>query len=80
MESITENVVERRRYWSLFSFIAELKRELKRVSWISGLELKKATKAVIFSTFVFGFGIYLIDLMIKAFLTMLGFLFRRISG
>lgn len=66
--------------WSLFRFIADLKQELKKVSWTSPRELKQATKAVIISTFAFGFGIYIVDLVIKGALTTIGMLFRWVFG
>jgi len=75
-----EAAKEEHRRWSLFRFIEELKNELKKVSWTSVAELKTATKAVIISTFAFGFGIYLVDLVIKGALTTVSTLFRWVFG
>lgn len=51
-----------------FTFISELKEELKKVSWTTKAELISATKIVIVSVFLFGIGIYLMDLGIKGIL------------
>lgn len=53
-----------------FTFISELKEELKKVSWTTRAELISATKIVIISIFAFGIGIYLMDLAIKGVLEM----------
>ncbi|MFI5334708.1 MAG: preprotein translocase subunit SecE [Chlamydiales bacterium] len=52
--------------------IREYKEELKRVSWTTKDELKLLTKVVIGTTFVFGLGIYIVDLVIKGFLHLIG--------
>ena len=52
----------------LFSYLEELKAELKKVSWTTQEELLFSTKVVILSIFVFGFGIYFFDLVIKGIL------------
>ena len=46
-------------------FVQDLKEELKKVSWTTKEELLSCTKVVVLSTFIFGMGIYLVDLMIK---------------
>lgn len=51
-----------------FSFISNLKEELKKVSWTTKAELVSATKIVLISIFCFGLGIYAIDLIIKGLL------------
>ncbi|NGX36997.1 MAG: Protein translocase subunit SecE [Chlamydiae bacterium] len=48
-----------------FTFISDLKEELKKVSWTTKAELISATKTVIIATFAFGMGIYVVDLAIK---------------
>ncbi len=48
-----------------FTFISELKEELKKVSWTTKAELASATKSVLIATFCFGIGIYVVDLFIK---------------
>lgn len=50
---------------SRMDYIRELKSELKKVTWTAKEELALSTKVVIGSTFVFGMGIYLSDLLIK---------------
>jgi preprotein translocase subunit SecE len=75
-----ETAKETPKRWSLYRFIEELKQELKKVSWTSASELKTATKTVIISTFAFGFGIYLVDLVIKGALATVGMLFRWFFG
>jgi len=47
------------------SFIADLKQELKKVSWTPKEEIVQATKIVIGSTFFLGFSVYLVDLFVK---------------
>ncbi len=53
---------------SIFTFIQEMKAEMKKVSWTSKKELKFSTKMVILTTFVFGFAIYCVDLCVKGLL------------
>lgn len=48
-----------------FSYVQELKEELKKVTWTTKAELVTCTKIVIGATFVFGLGIYIADLLIK---------------
>jgi preprotein translocase subunit SecE len=62
------------------SFLSEVKTELKKVSWTSKQELLLSTKVVIYSTFIFGFGIYFSDLGMKSLLDGLALVFRRIFG
>ncbi|MDN3506615.1 MAG: preprotein translocase subunit SecE [Simkaniaceae bacterium] len=54
-----------------FSFISELKEELKKVSWTTKTELVSATKIVIISIFCFGIGIYAVDLVVKGLLELI---------
>jgi preprotein translocase subunit SecE len=62
------------------SFIQELKDELKKVTWTTKEELKISTKVVIGSTFLFGLGIYLFDLMIKGALDFIALVVHYIFG
>lgn len=48
-----------------FTWIGELKEELKKVNWTTKAELIFCTKVVLWSTLLFGLGIYAIDLVIK---------------
>lgn len=50
---------------SLFTYIQELKEELKKVSWTTMVELRFSTKMVVLTTVFFGLGIYLVDFFIK---------------
>ncbi len=53
------------------TFLSELKDELKKVSWTTKAELISATKVVVISTFCFGLGIYVVDLVIKGVLALI---------
>jgi preprotein translocase subunit SecE len=46
-------------------YLQEFKDELKKVTWTSKDELRFFTKIVVGATFVFGIGIYVVDLLIK---------------
>jgi preprotein translocase subunit SecE len=76
MES-KRNIAKKRK--SLFTYIQELKDELKKVSWTTSEELKFSTKMVVLTTVFFGLGIYLVDFFIKGSLdsirTVLHFIF-----
>lgn len=48
-----------------FAWVSGLKEELKKVSWTTKSELAFCTKIVLWSTLLFGLGIYLVDLSIK---------------
>ncbi len=63
-----------------FSFIKELKEELKKVSWTTKAELLTCTKIVVFSTIVFGLGIYVMDLAIKGALELIKMTVHFIFG
>lgn len=64
----------------LFSFIQELKDELRKVSWTTKDELKLSTKLVVGATFFLGLGIYLFDLVIKGALDFVAFVVHFIFG
>jgi preprotein translocase subunit SecE len=72
-----KNVVKNRK--SIFTYIQELKDELKKVSWTTQEELRFSTKMVVLTTIFFGLGIYLVDFFIKGSLdsirTVLHFIF-----
>lgn len=69
------NRSEKKKMKDPFTFIGELKEELKKVSWTTKAELLAATKAVVLATFTFGMSIYLVDLAIKGTLDLI----KRIS-
>jgi preprotein translocase subunit SecE len=60
--------LDKRKRRDPFSFISDLKEELKKVSWTTKAELLSATKIVVISVFAFGIGIYIMDLAIKGIL------------
>jgi preprotein translocase SecE subunit len=62
------------------SYFREVQNELKKVTWTSRQELIHSTKAVIITTFVFGFSIYLADLVVRGFLDGVGYLARLVLG
>ena len=62
------------------SYFREVQNELKKVTWTSKGELIFCTKAVIIATFVFGFSIYLIDLIIRSGLDLAGVFVRIMFG
>ncbi len=61
-------------------YIRELKEELKRVSWTSKEELFLSTRIVVGSVFVFGLGVYLVDLVIQGSLSGLHTLVFKVIG
>jgi preprotein translocase subunit SecE len=63
-----------------FSYIQELKDELKKVSWTTKEELMLSTKVVIGAIFLFGIGIYLFDLVIKGLLDLVALIAHFIFG
>ena len=62
------------------SYFREVISELKKVSWTPREELIASTKAVVLATFVFGFAVYAVDLVIRGALDGVGVLFRWIFG
>ena len=61
-------------------YLAELKKELRQVTWTSKDELILFAKIVVGATFAFGLGIYGIDLLIKGCLTGFKTLIHLIFG
>jgi len=51
-----------------YSFLEEMKKEIKKISWPSGKEIFQMTRVVIGSTFFLGFSVYLVDLFLKGML------------
>ncbi|NGX46432.1 MAG: Protein translocase subunit SecE [Chlamydiae bacterium] len=62
------------------SFFGELKEELKKVSWTTKDELISSTKVVLLSIFLFGLGIYVVDLLVKGVLEGIKVSLRFIFG
>ncbi len=61
-------------------FIRGIKEELSKITWTTKIELIFFTKLVVITTFTFGLGIYLFDLVIKGVLEGLTLLLHRIFG
>lgn len=72
-----ESTVKR---WSLFDFVGNVKEEFKTITWTNPGELQLYTKLVVGATFIFGLGIYFIDLAIQSSLHLIGILFHFIFG
>ncbi|NGX42014.1 MAG: Protein translocase subunit SecE [Chlamydiae bacterium] len=64
----------------IFDFISDIKSEFKKISWTSREELIVYTKVVVGATFVFGFGVYLMDVFFQNFLAGLNIALRVITG
>lgn len=61
-------------------FFGDVKSELKKINWTSYDELRVYTKIVVVATFLFGMGIYVMDLLIQTSLSVLEYFIRLISG
>lgn len=61
-------------------YLQSLKDEFKKISWTNKEELKACTKITVGSIFIFGLGIYLVDLVIKGVLLTFGSVFHLIFG
>lgn len=61
-------------------FFSQTKAEFGKISWTSPAELRAYTKIVVGTTFVFGMGIYLMDLGIQLVLNTLGIVMRFLGG
>lgn len=59
-------------------WIGEVKQEIKKVDWTTSRELKNCTKVVVISTFVFGFFVYVMDLIIHGVIVSLQSLFIKV--
>ena len=66
MSSVVD--LEPKKKKKLFSFIAGVRDELKKISWTSKKELISSVKIVLSSMLLFGISIYLVDLVIKGLL------------
>ncbi|MEZ5315646.1 MAG: preprotein translocase subunit SecE [Chlamydiales bacterium] len=62
------------------TFCGEVKQELKKVDWTDKEELKKYTKIVLLSTFIFGMFVYFVDLLIQGFLGGVNLIFKFFIG
>lgn len=73
----SEQTTKSSQFWN---FLADVKSELYKISWTTPEELKTYTKIVIGTTFCFGMGVYLTDLMIQMLLGTLESTIRMIGG
>lgn len=64
----------------VFTFVQDLKEELKKVTWTTQDELKFSTKMVVGTTFFLGLGIYFVDLVIKGCLDLVSLVVLFIFG
>ncbi len=62
------------------NFVGEIKSEFKKVSWTSKEELNTYTKIVVAATFLFGLGVYFMDVIIQTGLSTLNIALRFIAG
>lgn len=63
-----------------WTFIADLKAEFRKITWTQKDELFQSTKVVVASIFIFGFGIYVVDLVVRGGLNWLDFAAHKIFG
>lgn len=66
------------RQWS--GFLGDIKSEFNKISWTTPEELTLYTKIVVAATFLFGMGIYVMDIAIQVCLSSLEFVLRLIGG
>lgn len=64
---------------SITQFIGDVKAEFKKITWTSLDELQVYTKVVVATTFFFGIGIYIVDLLIQSVLSGLGVVVSWVS-
>ena len=64
----------------VWDFFGDVKSEIKKITWTSPEELKTYTQIVVIATFLFGMGIFGIDLMIQGTLALLSSTVKLIVG
>ena len=62
------------------NFLGDIKSEFSKISWTSPEELRTYTKIVVAGTFIFGMGIYLMDIIIQTVLSGLNGIMSLIAG
>jgi preprotein translocase subunit SecE len=60
-------------------FLGDMKAEFAKISWTTPEELRSYTKIVVATTFLFGMGIYIMDLAIQLVLNSLEYVMRLIG-
>jgi preprotein translocase subunit SecE len=78
VESTSSNRAKTRS--GVVDFGREIKQELKKIEWTTKDELKSYTKIVVISTFLFGMGVYFIDLIVQTFLSGIHLIFKFLTG
>ena len=68
------------RSMNLHSHFENLKEEFHKIEWTSKADVKIYTKVIMWTIFLFGMLIYLIDLTLRFFLNSFEFVFRSIFG
>ena len=76
--TVVKEVVENQK--SSQDFLTEIKGEFSKISWTDPDELKAYTKMVVVATFIFGMGLYGVDLAIQGVLNTLGYIIHFIFG
>jgi preprotein translocase subunit SecE len=66
--------------FKVVAWIESIKSEIRAVHWTSKDELRVYTQIVVIGTFVFGMGVYLVDLMINGALDILTWISRLLVG
>ena len=62
------------------SYFSDVKGEFFKISWTPLDELKRSASIVVLSSFCFGFGIFFVDLLIQAALSVVETVIRLIFG
>jgi preprotein translocase subunit SecE len=66
--------------WNVYEWLSQIKQEFFKISWTNSEELKVYTQIVVGATFIFGLGIYGIDLGIHAVLNGLSSIIYLLGG
>ncbi len=66
--------------WNVYEWLSQIKQEFFKISWTDPAELKVYTQIVVGATFIFGLGIFGIDIGIHTILNGLSSIVHWISG
>jgi preprotein translocase subunit SecE len=66
--------------WNPYDWLEQVKQEFFKISWTDSEELKVYTQLVVGATFIFGLGIYVVDVIIHAFLNGLASVIHLLGG
>jgi len=64
----------------VINFVGDIKSEFNKISWTTKDELTSYTKIVVGATFVFGLGVFFMDIIIQTSLHSLNFALKLIAG